>query len=254
VDSLIERLERVICEGAGDDDLIAFNTALAKKLRGLKRDVGAKTFNQGYKGTGGQKHRRQIWIGWADGSVVDVWLDSGFFRFGGITSQLAGRDVQVNPRSIVYDEKSVDAVYREVAAALKSWRKPAEKAVQKPAAAATASHSVAKKSSTYAEMARAIPSMKVGDELEVVYRQYGGSPNKKQKLRVVEAPYGDSGATMVSVATGRKTALGRPGTITLDKRNKRVEINASASKPPTELVSLLHIQGPAELPSMRAHG
>ncbi len=124
---LLERLELI--EAAVDEDLLAFNTALAKKLKGLKRDVRATKISQSYRGTGGQKHRRQIWVYWGEGGRIDIWVDSGFLNFGGISSTLPdGREISVSPREIQYDEKSVDKVYSETVAALKKWLALSKKA------------------------------------------------------------------------------------------------------------------------------
>jgi len=65
-----------------------FNKALAKLLPKLKRDLGVGTIRQGYKGTGKQAHRRQVFVRLADGTPTDIWLDTGFVTLGGIHKRL----------------------------------------------------------------------------------------------------------------------------------------------------------------------
>ena len=112
---LIEYRELVEAEA---DDPIAFNTALSKLLKKLKRDVGATRVWQGYKGTGRQKHRRQIWVDipWYDRGI-DLWLDTTAVRLGGVISPF--------PRptpSVTYADRSPKQVYAEVLKLFKAWK------------------------------------------------------------------------------------------------------------------------------------
>ena len=67
----------------------SFNAELARLMKGLKKDIGASNVRQGYKGTGANSHRRQIFvrmpdIGAVDGKCVDVWLNSTDVMVGGV--------------------------------------------------------------------------------------------------------------------------------------------------------------------------
>ena len=82
VDSLEENLPPVTKHA---DDPVAFNAAVAKLIgKNLKKDAGASAIRQNYKGTGKQAHRRQLYINIGDAASVDVWLDSGYVKIGGV--------------------------------------------------------------------------------------------------------------------------------------------------------------------------
>ena len=91
---------------------VVFNTRLAKLLKGLKKDAGARTIRRGYKGTGGQAHRRQIWVRFTNGALIDLWLESDEIRFGGVMPR-SGR--------VTYENRSLDNVYYAVVQHLKAW-------------------------------------------------------------------------------------------------------------------------------------
>ena len=212
----IDRLDAFIAEAYVDEDLVAYNTDLAKKIKGVKRDLGVKTIKQGYKGTGGQKHRRQVWLRWEDGSVVDVWLDDGFFRFGGIVSQVGGREVQVSPRQIDYDGKPVDTIYREVVTALQAWRSLAE--TPKVAKTKDVEKTAPKKTKTDIPVVK--PALRksekfaVGDTITIVYQQARGAGNKTATVRVADMdPYGGGMSYGVHSVKGKQ---GRGGVLHID--------------------------------------
>lgn len=93
-------------------DYNAFNTKLAKLAKGLKKDVGATKIRQNYKGTGKRKHRRQLYIDFPGGKSFDLWLDSGFVRFGGVMrTNIPDLDFQDTP----------EATYREIVRRIKAW-------------------------------------------------------------------------------------------------------------------------------------
>ena len=75
------------------DDPVAFNAQVAKLLgKKLKKDAGASAVRQNYKGTGKQAHRRQIYINIGDAAGVDVWLDTGYVKIGGVLSPPPGHE------------------------------------------------------------------------------------------------------------------------------------------------------------------
>jgi len=69
-----------------EHDPVAYNKDLAKKLGGgLKKLAGVESASQNYKGTGGQSHRRQLWVRFKDGSrPVDLWLEKDHVEIGGV--------------------------------------------------------------------------------------------------------------------------------------------------------------------------
>jgi hypothetical protein len=92
-----------------------FNADLAKKLKGLKKAIGATSISQGYKGTGSQSHRRQIWVrapGLTCNGVTDIWVDTKEVKLGGVM------DLRRLP-AIVYGERTVDEVYEAVVKGLR---------------------------------------------------------------------------------------------------------------------------------------
>lgn len=65
-------------------DALAYNTRLAKLLQQLKRDAGAETVAQNYRGTGKQAFRRQLFVRFKSGAVIDLWLENSHIGFGGV--------------------------------------------------------------------------------------------------------------------------------------------------------------------------
>jgi len=89
-DSLEENLPEVTKFA---DDPVAFNAAVAKLIgKNLKKDAGASSIQQNYKGTGKKAHRRQLYISIGDAASVDVWLDSGYVNIGGVISPPKGHE------------------------------------------------------------------------------------------------------------------------------------------------------------------
>lgn len=108
-------------------DLVAFNTALASLLKRLKKDVGSCTVKQNYRGTGSQKARRQMWVRFDKGGVIDIWLDNGFAIFGGIVARREfdgpGFEKTHIPHGtrISYGDKTPEQVYGEIVSYLRPW-------------------------------------------------------------------------------------------------------------------------------------
>ncbi len=106
-----------------------FNTKLAKLMQKLKKDAGAKSIAQNYKGTGSQAYRRQLWVHFASGAVIDLWLDKGYLKFGGVVMNgVPGAEGRSLPGGIKYEGKTPEHVYAEAAKHLKEWAAPVEKA------------------------------------------------------------------------------------------------------------------------------
>ena len=105
-----------------------YNTKLAKLLQKLKKDAGARSISQNYKGTGSQAFRRQLWVNFVSGAVIDLWLDKGYLKFGGVVmNRPPGVEVSRGlPKMIAYQGKTPEQVYEEAAKHLKVWAAPAE--------------------------------------------------------------------------------------------------------------------------------
>ena len=112
-------------EEGGNTDLLAFNTTLAKLMQRLKKDAGAESISQNYRGTGSQAFRRQLWVRFKSGAVIDLWLDNGRLGFGGVVmNRPPGNAPGVLPKSLPYGDKSPEQVYAEAAELLKVWATP----------------------------------------------------------------------------------------------------------------------------------
>lgn len=103
-----------------------FNTKLAKLMQKLKKDAGAKSIAQNYKGTGSQAFRRQLWVHFGSGAVIDLWLDKGYLKFGGVVMNGPPNkeDKYHMPNAIPYGDKTPEHVYEEAAKHLKAWANP----------------------------------------------------------------------------------------------------------------------------------
>jgi hypothetical protein len=101
-----------------------YNTKLAKLMKKLKKDAGAATIRQNYKGTGSQKARRQLWIRFKSEAVIDVWLDMGYVTFGGVvTNRPPGSDVTLTTKKLPYKD-TPEQTYKEIVKILKPWANP----------------------------------------------------------------------------------------------------------------------------------
>ena len=108
-------------------DANEFNTILAKNLRGLKKHTCASSVRQGYKGTGSQKHKRQISVSWDQHDCsCDVWLLNGCVYFRSHYNSTGGRPNTRQPLPGSQDPilalgKTPGDVYGEILAYIKAW-------------------------------------------------------------------------------------------------------------------------------------
>lgn len=111
-------------------DFNEFNTKLARLIgKGLKKDAGAATIRQNYKGTGRKKARRQLWVNFKSGATIDIWVDMGFVKLGGVvTRRPEGSETVLSKTKIPYGNQTPEQVYAEVAKVLKPWANPAKAA------------------------------------------------------------------------------------------------------------------------------
>lgn len=97
----------------------AFTKALARKMQGLKRALGARRVAQNYKGTGSKRADRQVYVHLADGDV-DVWLERTGWRIGGVIDRRPRGATRPYPRRGAY-QPDLDATWLELLAALQAW-------------------------------------------------------------------------------------------------------------------------------------
>ncbi len=106
-------------ETLSDEARLAYTTALAKLLQRLKKDAGAKTIAQNYRGTGARAYRRQLWVHFTSGAVIDLWLEASGLKFGGVVKNGVGGAPL--PAGVAYDGRSPAEVYAEAARLLRDW-------------------------------------------------------------------------------------------------------------------------------------
>jgi hypothetical protein len=105
--------------------LLAFNTILAKLMQRLKRDAGATTIVQNYKGTGSQAWRRQLWIHFKSGAVIDIWLNKDHVKLGGVVLRSPPESTKDLAQAIIpYGNLNPEKVYAQTAKILKGWANP----------------------------------------------------------------------------------------------------------------------------------
>lgn len=103
-------------------DKVEFNTKLSKLMKRLKKDAGATSITQNYRGTGSQKAVRQLWVRFKNGAVLDIWLNMGNVMFGGVVARHPEHDnTYPDPRQINHADRTPEEVYRLAKDALKKW-------------------------------------------------------------------------------------------------------------------------------------
>jgi hypothetical protein len=104
---------------------VAYTTKLAKLLGRLKKDAGASTVSQNYKGTGSQKFRRQLWVRFTSGAVIDLWLERDRVKLGGVVmNRPPGSEASLETRTLPYGHHTPEQVYEAVAHVLRPWANP----------------------------------------------------------------------------------------------------------------------------------
>jgi hypothetical protein len=119
INSMLENVRTKLEETTAAEGIDAFNTKLAKLLQRLKKDAEAKTIKQNYKGTGSQKFRRQLWVRFNSGAVIDLWLEKEALGLGGVVTNGVGNPL--TKKAILYQGKTPEQVYAEVMPVLKAW-------------------------------------------------------------------------------------------------------------------------------------
>ena len=122
-------------ESVDDDDNLTegleedakFTSSLARKLGRLKKDVGAAMVRQGYKGQGKYKADRQVFIRWpgeplTPGTLLVIWLGRTAANLGGGGNNDRDNPISYPPPRVMFDGRSVDAVYADILKIIKKWR------------------------------------------------------------------------------------------------------------------------------------
>ncbi len=98
-----------------------YTGALAKRIgKGLKKDLGAKTVRQNYKGTGSQAARRQLYCRFSTGAVIDIWIGTDGVRLGGVV-EIDGAGNRVKPATNIVRGDDIEVIYGAVKDALDPW-------------------------------------------------------------------------------------------------------------------------------------
>jgi hypothetical protein len=105
------------------DDWLTYNTQLAKYMQRLKRDAAATSIAQNYRGTGSRSYRRQLWIHFKSGAVIDVWLENGYAKLGGVVNNRPSGGEPLTTRTVQYAE-TPEQTYEAVVAVLNPWANP----------------------------------------------------------------------------------------------------------------------------------
>jgi hypothetical protein len=107
-------------------DYDAFNTSLQKLLSGLKSSAHARIIRQNYKGTGEQKAKRQIFVRFADGSPMDIWLLKGSVDFEGSAMT---PDAKL-PKAFSYAGMTPEEAYAKIKKGIIEWYDSGRKGIQ----------------------------------------------------------------------------------------------------------------------------
>lgn len=100
-----------------NDEMNDFNTKLSKYLKNLKKDAGAISIKQNYKGTGSRKYRRQLYVRFSDNEVTDLWLEDNHIQTYGVITK------SKIPRVMVFfDGRSVEEIYNDLLPYMKERR------------------------------------------------------------------------------------------------------------------------------------
>lgn len=106
--------EELYEQDSGIKTLIDFNNQILKNLRRLKRDLEVQTLRQGYKGTGSQAYRTQVWMRFSNGKSIDLFLNKDNVRVGGVMNS--------GLSTVNYGDKTPEQVYEEIRNILKMFR------------------------------------------------------------------------------------------------------------------------------------
>ena len=267
--SLLENLLGQELNEDKNEQWLEYNSTLAKLFGKLKKDTGAETIRQNYRGTGSQKFRRQMWVRWPNGGSMDIWLDDNEVMFGGIVSILpGGQRIEAPKKRIAYDDASPEDIYKAVVANLKNWLKDAESetgtstatvakaakvpatpvanpakgstapsaAIPDPAAAPTGAK--ANVDSKQRSIYQAALKVKKGDFVLLGYKPPGSSA-KEVTYEVTSGPYTSGGSLSWGLLnTQNKAGRGGGSVLHIDKDRSAVDFQVNSSASPVDLLSL----------------
>ena len=165
--------------------LTIYNTTLAKLFQRLKKDAGATSVAQNYRGTGTQSYRRQLWVHFQSGAVIDLWLNARDLGLGGVVKNRPPADVEARvelPRVIEYGDKTPQQVYDEAMPLLRAWANPP--GATRPQARAPQS---GQETATLLQTRDEVVSAKTG----VLYIVRSGSEAYYPAMALIEAGYAE---------------------------------------------------------------
>lgn len=88
-----------------ETDSLEFSKALAKEIKRHKKALNVKSIQQNYKGTGSKAHKRQLYIRFNNGEVIDIFLEGPYVLLGGVIKHGYGRvDARNRPPAAVAKE------------------------------------------------------------------------------------------------------------------------------------------------------
>jgi hypothetical protein len=111
----------VIVSSSLEEDEV-FTKDLAKAFAKKKSALGIKSIRQSYKGTGRKKAKRQLWVRFKNGAVIDIWLEPDQIKLGGVVAVLPnGQRVYPSPSKIPIRVDNVNRLADVMEKALEAW-------------------------------------------------------------------------------------------------------------------------------------
>lgn len=99
-----------------------YTAAIAKLVQGLKREGHVESVRQNYKGTGKERARRQLWVNFTGGGVMDIWFNHTGVSFGGIVKRLPrGQGSGIALPNVPYNGRAPEAVWEDVRGWILAW-------------------------------------------------------------------------------------------------------------------------------------
>lgn len=99
-----------------------FTKSVAKEFAKKKRELDIKSIKQNYKGTGSAKARRQLWVRFNSGAVIDLWIEPEMVSYGGVVwINSKGQRVKPSSSGVRITKDDAKDVASEMAKDLKDW-------------------------------------------------------------------------------------------------------------------------------------
>ena len=99
-----------------------FTDMIAKAFKKHKKVAGITNVRQNYKGTGSKRARRQLYIKFDNGAVIDIVLSPESVQYMGVVAIRAdGKRIEPQPRGFKYENMKVADIGKRIADDLASW-------------------------------------------------------------------------------------------------------------------------------------